>query len=138
MHANILTTAQKHKMLIEYNQEREQKYVILVFLLLLTIDGKPTKRTRTCKESNRALRFWYIVSRRKTQQGEAGKTQGPSTYEEELNGEYRKIHKVLGATNKNKDIRNQVKEQVDERIENQLTIGMNLTINPVCFFFINL
>jgi hypothetical protein len=38
---------------------------------------------------------------------------------------------VLGATNKNKDLRNQVKEQVDERIENQLTIGMNLTINPV-------
>ncbi len=58
-------------------------------------------------------------------------SQGPSTYEEELNGKYRKIHKVLGATNKNKDIRNQVKEQVDERIENQLTIGMNLTINPV-------
>ena len=26
MHANILTTAQKHKMLLEYNQEREQKY----------------------------------------------------------------------------------------------------------------
>ena len=35
MHANILTTAQKHKMLIEYNQEREQKYVILVFYYYL-------------------------------------------------------------------------------------------------------
>ena len=58
-----------------------------------------------------------------------------------MNGEYRKIHKVLGATNKNKDLRNQVKEQVDERIENQLTIGMNLTINPVSFsinsYFVN-
>ncbi len=74
---------------------------------------------------------WTIQFRRKTQQGDTGKPQGPSNYEEELNGEYRKIHKVLGATNKNKDLRNQVKEQVDERIENQLTIGMNLTINPV-------
>ena len=55
---------------------------------------------------------------------------GPSSYEEELNGTYRKIHKVLGATNKNKDIRNEVKGQMNESIENQLTIGMNLTINP--------
>ena len=55
-----------------------------------------------------------------------------------MNGEYRKIHKVLGATNKNKDLRNQVKEQVDERIENQLTIGMNLTINPVSFPLIHI
>ena len=55
---------------------------------------------------------------------------GPSTYEEELNGEYRKIHKVLGPTNKNSDIRKEVKEVIDEKIENHLTLGMNLTINP--------
>ena len=72
-----------------------------------------------------------FVNRRKTQQGDTGKPQGPSTYEDELNGEYRKIHKVLGATNKNKDLRTEVRATVDERIENQLTIGMNLTINPV-------
>ncbi len=47
-----------------------------------------------------------------------------------MNGNYRKIHKILGATNKNKDLRNEIKEHMDERIENHLTIGMNLTINP--------
>ncbi len=36
----------------------------------------------------------------------------------------------MGATNKNKDIRTDVKGHMDERIENHLTIGMNLTINP--------
>ncbi len=71
--------------------------------------------------------------RRKTQEGKPLESQGPSTYEDELNGNYRKIHKVLGSTNKNKDIRDQIREQVDERVENQLTIGMNLTINPVSF-----
>ena len=71
------------------------------------------------------------MNRRKTQQGNTGKPVGPSTYEEELNGEYRKIHKVLGSVNKNKDIRAEVRNVVDERVENQLTIGMNLTINPV-------
>ena len=35
MHANILTTAQKHKMLLEYNQEREQKYDSLSFFNLI-------------------------------------------------------------------------------------------------------
>ena len=70
--------------------------------------------------------------RRRTQRARSGETlgpTGPSTYEDELNGNYRKIHKILGATNKNKDIRTDVKEQMDERIENHLTIGMNLTIN---------
>ena len=42
----------------------------------------------------------------------------------------------MGATNKNKDIRCEVRNKVDERIENQLTIGMNLTINPVNDTFI--
>ena len=57
--------------------------------------------------------------------------QGPSTYEDELNGTYNKIHKTLAQNNKNKDVRMQVKEQLDERLENQLSIGQNLTINPV-------
>ena len=35
MHANILTTAQKHKMLLEYNQEREQKYDFLSLFNLI-------------------------------------------------------------------------------------------------------
>ena len=35
MHANILTTAQKHKMLLEYNQEREQKYDSLFLFNLI-------------------------------------------------------------------------------------------------------
>ena len=35
MHANILTTAQKHKMLLEYNQEREQKYAFNSLTLIL-------------------------------------------------------------------------------------------------------
>ena len=71
--------------------------------------------------------------RRRTQRARSGETlgpTGPSTYEDELNGNYRKIHKILGATNKNKDIRADVKDHMDERIENHLTIGMNLTINP--------
>ena len=54
----------------------------------------------------------------------------PSTYEDELNGQYNKIHKTLAQNNKNKDIRMQVREVLDEKVENQLTTGMNLTINP--------
>ena len=80
-------------------------------------------------------RFHYsqkFIDRRKIKQGGiATKPSGPSTYEDELNGEYRKLHKVLGATNKNKDLRDEVRAIIDDRIENQLTIGMNLTINPV-------
>ena len=77
------------------------------------------------------LTRWNFRRRtQRTQSGEPVGPAGPSTYEEELNGNYRKIHKVLGATNKNKDIRNEVKEHMDERVENHLTIGMNLTINP--------
>ena len=88
------------------------------------------KRTNRCKLP--PFKYSHVfINRRKTQQGDTGKPQGPSTYEDELNGEYRKIHKVLGATNKNKDLRTEVRATVDERIENQLTIGMNLTINPV-------
>ena len=55
---------------------------------------------------------------------------GPSTYEDELNGTYKKISKTLAANNKNKDIRMQVREELDQKLENQLTTGMNLTINP--------
>ena len=84
-------------------------------------------------ETVEAVLFNFHLFRRRTQRTQSGEPvgpQGPSTYEDELNGNYRKIHKVLGATNKNKDIRNEVKQQMDERIENHLTIGMNLTINP--------
>ena len=70
-----------------------------------------------------------VLISRKTQQDEP--TLGATNFEDELNGNYRKIHKTLGANNKNKDIRNLVKGELDERIENQLTTGMNLTINPV-------
>ena len=55
---------------------------------------------------------------------------GPSTYEDELNGTYNKIHKTLGTNNRNKDVRMRVREELDEKVENQLTTGMNLTINP--------
>ena len=72
--------------------------------------------------------FVITFIRRKTG-GNAGP--GASTYEDELNGVYRKIHKTLGSNNQNKDIRQIVKETLDEKLENQLTTGMNLTINPV-------
>ena len=65
----------------------------------------------------------FPFCRRKSQSPNKGGDGGPSTYEDELNGTYKKIHKVLGSTNKNKDIREQIKGAIDERIENSLTIG---------------
>ena len=71
------------------------------------------------------------MSRRKSQaDGGAAAAEYANKYEEELGGTYKKIHKTLGTNNKNKDIRLQVKGDLEDSLANQLTTGMNLTINP--------
>ena len=50
-----------------------------------------------------------------------------------MGGTYKKIHKILGANNKNKDVRDKIKDKLNEKPENQLSPGMWLTMNPVRF-----
>ena len=40
------------------------------------------------------------------------------SYEEQMDGNYKKIHKVLAVNNKNKDLREEIKDHLNERPEN--------------------
>ncbi len=51
------------------------------------------------------------------------------SYQDEV--EYKKLYKQLGAQNKNKDVRTEVKGKLDEKPENHLSPGMWMGINPV-------
>ena len=58
-----------------------------------------------------------------------------------MQGTYKKIRKVLGGNNKNKDVRDKIRDKLNEKPENQLSPGMWLTMNPVLLpiitFFLN-
>ncbi len=53
-------------------------------------------------------------------QGQAEQTRASKlpTFEEEMNGTYKKIHKVLGEDHRNKDLREEVKGKLNEKPEN--------------------
>lgn len=66
--------------------------------------------------------------------GEPLKESTLPTFEEEMQGNYRKIHKILGQDNRNKDVREELKTKLDEKPENHLSPNMWLTLNPVSLF----
>ena len=100
----------------------------------LSLDGKSTKNRRLCKSatptssqpSNHTNLF-----RKKSQMGQTGDQQQLPTFEEQLDGNYSKIHKMLATNNKNKDLRENLKGHLNEREENKLSPNMWLTLNPV-------
>ena len=53
------------------------------------------------------------------------------SFEEQLDGNYSKIHKMLAVNNKNKDLRENLKDHLNEKEENKLSPNMWLTLNPV-------
>jgi hypothetical protein len=63
--------------------------------------------------------------------GQTGDQQQLPTFEEQLDGNYSKIHKMLATNNKNKDLRENLKGHLNEREENKLSPNMWLTLNPV-------
>ena len=101
----MLTAAQKHKLIKEYNQEREQKWEDYQ-------EQKKLKKTNMGVEDETG--YYY--------QG------GQGIQEDGQN--YKKIHKILATNNKNKDVREEIKGKLNERPENQLSPGMWLTLNP--------
>eukprot|EP00347_Sterkiella_histriomuscorum_P017254 403350100 len=106
--------AQKHKLIKEYNQDRDQKQELITVIQYICRweDYQETKKMK------------------KTQLGQdPTQTQMPS-YEEQMDGNYKKIHKILAVNNKNKDVREEIKDHLNERPENQLSPGMWLTLNP--------
>ena len=62
------------------------------------------------------------------QQQEGGTQKLP--FDEDGN-EYKKLYKHLGTQNRNKDLRRDVKAQLEEKEENKLGPGMWMTLNPV-------
>ncbi|CDW75035.1 UNKNOWN [Stylonychia lemnae] len=61
---------------------------------------------------------------KKTQAGIDVNTQQLPSYEEQMDGNYKKIHKILAVNNKNKDVREEIKDHLNEKPENQLSPGM--------------
>ena len=50
--------------------------------------------------------------------GTAKQTRAIPTFEEQMGGTYQKIHKILGADNRNKDVREELNEILNEKPEN--------------------
>ena len=90
-----LTTAQKHDLMIQFNQHRDGVFD----------NYQDSKQTR------------------KDEEAKMGSTKNPKS-------EYNKLYKQLGSNNRNKDIREQLQEEVDMYTDNQLSTSLNQNMSP--------